>query len=127
MVSTAGAVVSVSLLWGLSINTGLLYLFCVMYGLFAGAFSSIWSVVACEVQKSKPTADLSMVFAFLGSGRGVGNILSGPLSRALIKGDPWKGAVGGAYGSGYGVLIVFTGFTTFLGGLSVLGRLLNWV
>lgn len=81
-------------------NIGLLYLFCAMYGLFVGAFSSTWSVVTREVQKSEPTADLStVVLAFLESGRGVGNILSGPLSRALVKGDPWNEAVGGAYGS----------------------------
>lgn len=72
-------------------NIGVLYLFCAIYGLFVGAFSSTWSAVTREVQKSEPMADLSMVFAFLESGRGVGNTLSGPLSRALVKGDPWNG------------------------------------
>lgn len=127
MVSTVGAVVSIFLVWGVSVNVGVLYFFCALYGFFAGAFSSTWSIVAREVQLDEPSSDLSMVFAFLEAGRGVGNILSGPLSTALVKGYPWQGAVGGAYGSGYGILIVFTGFTTLLGGMSVLGRQLKWV
>lgn len=127
MLSTVGAVVSVFLVWGVSVNIGVLYLFCALYGFFAGSFSSTWSIVAREVQVSEPSSDANMVFAFLESGRGVGNILSGPLSTALVKGYPWQGAVGGAYGSGYGNLIVFTGFTALLGGISILGRLLKWV
>lgn len=122
MMSTIGAVISVFLVWGLSVNITVLYLYSAMYGFFAGAFSSTWSVVAREVEISEPSADLSMVFSFLESGRGIGNILSGPLSTALIQGHPWQGVVGGAYGSGYGVLIVFTGFTTLLGGISLVAR-----
>ncbi|ODM14722.1 hypothetical protein SI65_09911 [Aspergillus cristatus] len=127
MVSTVGAIVSVFLVWGLSTNIGVLFLFSSLYGLFAGAFSSTWSVVAREVEKSEPSADLSMVFSFLEAGRGIGNILSGPLSSALINGHPWQGTVGGAYGSGYGVLIVFTGSTALLGGLSLFARMIKWV
>ena len=127
MMSTVGAVISVFLVWGLSVNITVLYLFSALYGFFAGSFSSTWSIVAREVEISERTADLSMVFAFLESGRGIGNILSGPLSTALVKGYPWQGVVGGAYGSGYGVLIVFTGFTTLLGGISIIARLIKWV
>lgn len=127
MISTVGAVISVFLVWGLSTNIGVLFLFSALYGLFAGAFSSTWSVVAREVEKSESSADLSMVFSFLESGRGIGNILSGPLSSALTNGHPWLGTVGGAYGSGYGVLIVFTGVTTLLGGMSLFARMFKWV
>lgn len=126
-VSTVGAVASVLIIWGLSTSIGVLYLFCSVYGLFAGAFSSTWSVVAHEVQKSEPSADFSMVFAFLEAGRGVGNILSGPLSAVIVNGNQWYGAAGGAYGSGYGVLIVFTAFTTLFGGLCILARWLKWI
>ena len=126
-VSTVGAVVSIFIIWGFSTSIGVLYLFCSVYGLFAGAFSSTWSVVAQEVLKSEPSADFSMVFAFLEAGRGVGNIVSGPLSTVLVNGHQWYGAAGGAYGSGYGVLIVFTAFTALLGGLCILGRWLKWV
>lgn len=75
-----------------------------------------------DVKKKKASADPSIVFACLAAGRGIGNLVSGPLSEALIDGFPWRGNAGFAYGSGYGTLIVFTGITALFGGSSILGR-----
>lgn len=72
-------------------------------------------------------ADPSMVFAFLAMGRGVGNVVSGPLSEALIKGEPWLGQAFGGYGSGYGPLIAFTGASAFFGGGSFVWKRLGWL
>jgi hypothetical protein len=58
-----------------------------------------------------------MVFAFLSAGKGIGNILSGPLSEALVKRLDVQGIHMG-YQSGYSSLIVFTGVTAFFGGCS---------
>lgn len=57
-----------------------------------------------------------MVQGVLCIGRGLGNIISGPISNPLVSGMLWKGQVMGGYGSGYGVLIVYTGLTAFLSG-----------
>ena len=35
--------------------------------------------------------------------RGIGSVVSGPLSEALIKGQPWQGKALLGYGSGFGV------------------------
>jgi len=67
------------------------------------------------------------VFAFLAAGRGLGNIVSGPLSTALVKGLPWQGQAVGAYGSGYGPLVAFTGVTALIGGGSYLWKKLGWL
>jgi MFS family permease len=122
MLSTVGATVGIFLLWGLSTSLPLLYIFCIVYGLFAGSFSSTWTGII-KITKSKvENADAGLVFAFLAFGRGVGNVISGPLSEALIKGKPWLSEAGLAYGSGYGPLITFTGISALLGGCSFLFR-----
>ncbi|EAW12319.1 putative MFS monocarboxylate transporter [Aspergillus clavatus NRRL 1] len=127
LVSSTGAVVSVFLLWGFATHLALLYVFCIVYGFFAGGYSSSWSALTHEVQKSERSAHVSMVFAFLETGRGVGNVVSGPLSEAFLKMGVWKGTALGAYGTEYGVLVVFTGVTALLGGFASFARLMKWV
>ncbi|KAL1962243.1 hypothetical protein VTN77DRAFT_9899 [Rasamsonia byssochlamydoides] len=121
-ISTVGSTVAIFLLWGFSLTLAPLFIFCIAYGIFAGPFSATWPAIMKEVQKNANSAEPTIVFAFLAAGRGIGNVVSGPLSEKLLQGFPWRDAAGGAYGSGYGTLIVFTGITAFLGGLSVLAR-----
>lgn len=78
--------------------------------------------------RMRGAVDPGMVFACLAAGRGIGNVVSGPLSEALMgKGADWHAEL--AYGSGFGPLIVFTGVSAALGGLSCVGRVVvpNWL
>ncbi|KAK2011080.1 major facilitator superfamily transporter [Colletotrichum eremochloae] len=122
MLASAGATAGTFLAWGFSSNLGVLYVFCVVYGLFAGAYTSAWpgimKVVVERERERERGVDPSMVFGMLAAGRGIGNVISGPLSEALIQGAPWKGEAEFGYGSGYGTLIVFTGVTALMGGAS---------
>ncbi|KAL8836820.1 MAG: hypothetical protein Q9205_004448 [Flavoplaca limonia] len=127
LVSTIGSTIGVFVIWGFSISLPPLYIFSLIYGLFAGSFTSTWPGIMRDVKKKRDNADPSMIFACLAAGRGVGNVASGPLSEALIHGFPWRGSAGFAYGSGYGALIVFTGLTAFFGGSSILGRRVGWL
>ncbi|KAF2802759.1 MFS general substrate transporter [Mytilinidion resinicola] len=127
LISTIGSTISVFIIWGFSVSLAPLYIFSLVYGLFAGSFTSTWPGIMREVQKKKERADPSMIFACLAAGRGVGNVASGPLSEVLIRGMPWRGDVAFGYGSGYGTLIVFTGITAFFGGASIFGRRIGWV
>ncbi|KFY93003.1 hypothetical protein V498_04620 [Pseudogymnoascus sp. VKM F-4517 (FW-2822)] len=122
VISTIGSTVGIFVIWGFSVSLAPLYVFCIIYGLFAGSFTSTYPGIMRAVQKKKNSADPVMVFACLAAGRGIGNVASGPLSEILIRGMPWKDQGGFAYGSGYGPLIVFTGVTAFFGGASVFGR-----
>ncbi|KUL90590.1 hypothetical protein ZTR_00350 [Talaromyces verruculosus] len=122
LLSTIGSTVSVFLIWGLSSSLAPLLIFCVVYGIFAGSFSSTWPAIMREVKNQESSVEPAIVFAFLAAGRGIGNVASGPLSDGLLTGLPFEGVLGGAYGSGYGSLIVFTGVSALLGGLSVLAR-----
>ncbi|KAF6817192.1 major facilitator superfamily transporter [Colletotrichum sojae] len=131
MLASAGATLGTFLLWGFSSNLGVLYLFCVVYGLFAGSYTSAWpgimKVVVEHEREKQRGVDPSMVFGMLAAGRGIGNVISGPLSEALIRGSPWKDEAAHGYGSGYGTLIVFTGVTAFMGGASFLWKRIGWL
>lgn len=125
LVSTVGTTLSVFFLWGFSTQLSLLMLFCVMYGFFAGSYSTTYPGIMKAVSKSHQTADSTMVFAVLAAGRGIGNVACGPVSEALIH----AGEVGkeGLYSTHYGPLVLFTGISAALGGVSVFGRKLGWV
>ncbi|KAI0394099.1 MFS general substrate transporter [Xylariaceae sp. FL0594] len=133
LLSTVGATMSVLVIWGFSSSLGLLYLFCIVYGLFAGSFTSAWAGIMREIShkegvENNRRIEGSMVFGFLAAGRGLGNAISGPLSENLIRGMPWKGETAAfGYGSGYGSLIVFTGATALLGGASFVWRRLGFL
>ena len=127
LVNTIASSIGVFLIWGFSMSLAPLFIFSILYGLSAGSYTSTWPGVMRDVVRNTPSAESSMVFASLSAGRGVGNLVSGPLSEALIKGMPWEGDVKYGYGSGYGSLIVFTGVTGLVGGGSYLARRMKWL
>ncbi|KAF5001598.1 hypothetical protein FGRMN_904 [Fusarium graminum] len=135
MISAAGTALSTFFLWGFSTNLLMLYFYCVSYGIFAGSYTSAWPGVMRMVSSapvdrrssSGATFDPCMVFGILSAGRGIGNIVSGPLSGALIKGMPWQGQAAGGYGTGYGSLIVFTGVTAVASGATFVFRRVGWM
>ncbi|KAF5844762.1 hypothetical protein GGP41_008758 [Bipolaris sorokiniana] len=125
LISTVGAVVSVFLIWGFSTSLPPLLIFCFMYGLFAGSFTNTWPGIMRTVQQNTGQMESSMVFSFLSLGRGIGNMVSGPVSEALMK----VGNVGGfgLYGTQYGSLVIWTGISATLGGVSIIGRRIGWL
>ncbi|KAF4542177.1 Mfs monocarboxylate [Lasiodiplodia theobromae] len=67
-----------------SSSVALLVVFALAYGFFAGGFSSTWGGVLRELERENPTLDTGFAFGLLAGGRGVGNVVSGPISVALI-------------------------------------------
>lgn len=137
-ISTIGTAIGTFFLWGLGTNMASLYVFCVIYGLFAGSYTSTWpGVMRYLVSKLSGSGEESngsggsydplMIFGVLSAGRGIGNVISGPLSEALIKGMPWQGKAAAGYGSGYGTLIAFTGATAVVGGGSYMFKRIGWL
>ena len=77
-------------------------LFCVFslaYSHFAGGFSSTWLGVIQEVKKADRGAEAGLVFVLLSAERGVGSVVSGPLSEALLSKRMWMGEAVAGYGS----------------------------
>jgi MFS family permease len=127
LISTIGATFSVFVLWGLASSVPLLLTFSIVYGFFAGSFSSTYSGAIKELRKDHSSANPGMIIGMLAAGRGIGSIACGPLSEALLKGNPWQGQAALGYGTGYGALISFTGATAMLGGVSFVARRVGWI
>lgn len=137
LLSSIGSTLAVFLLWGLStarVGITLVTIFSITYGFFAGGFSSTWSGVLTEMKRASPSLETGLVFGLLAGGRGIGNVISGPLSTVLIEGgkkavDAHGGADSGDWGydTKYGPLIIFTGVTALLGGWGWMWRELRSV
>jgi MFS family permease len=124
LVSTIGSTLSIFLLWGFSTHLPLLLVFYFMYGLFAGCYTTTYPGIMKTISKSHQAADSTMVFALLGAGRGIGNVACGPVSEVLIRAGEVRKE--GVYGGNYGLLVIFTGVSAALGGVSCFGRRLGW-
>ncbi|KAI0528005.1 MFS general substrate transporter [Xylaria bambusicola] len=129
LISSAGATLGVFLAWGLSSSLAVLYVFCIMYGLFAGSFTATWPGIMRALGHTRESGEITgidptLVFSGLCAGRGIGSLVSGPLSEALITDMDWKGHARAGYGSGYGTLIVYTGITALVSSSSFMWKML---
>ncbi|RDA95629.1 hypothetical protein CP533_1142 [Ophiocordyceps camponoti-saundersi (nom. inval.)] len=115
LVSSLGSALPVFLSWGLSLHFANQIVFALVFGFFAGGYSSTWSGMVAQVQQSGPSADSSIVHGMLLGGRGLGFVLSGPVSGVLlsVKGRLTDEPLG--YGTVYGPMILFTGITAIIG------------
>jgi MFS family permease len=113
-VSALGSTLSVFLLWGLSTSLPAIIVFAITYGFFAGGFTSTYAGTVKELRRVSTGSDLGSIFGLLSAGRGIGNVICGPISETLLGQGPWYGKALFAYGSAYGPLITFTGITAAL-------------
>jgi hypothetical protein len=118
LISSLGSALPVFLLWGLSRRLAAMVVFVLMYGFFAGGFSSTWSSMLHTIKREDTSADTSIVFGLLLGGRGVGFVLGGPLSGALLSAKVLLGPGSSGYATGYGSVMLFTGVTAVLGALA---------
>ncbi|KAH7103725.1 MFS general substrate transporter [Auriculariales sp. MPI-PUGE-AT-0066] len=106
LLSTVGAALASFLLWGFAQSGIQLGIFAIVYGFTAGGFSAMWPRFASAIAKDDVRL-ATLVYSLFGASRGVGNILAGPISSALLSNSTRV-----RYGmSNYGPLILFTGAT----------------
>ncbi|EHK24065.1 uncharacterized protein TRIVIDRAFT_45291 [Trichoderma virens Gv29-8] len=115
LLSSLGSAVPVFLLWGLGRQISTMVAFVILYGFFAGGFSSTWSSMLHEIKRDDRTAETSLVFGLLLGGRGLGYLLGGPISGSLlsIKEAMTEEPLG--YATKYGPMILCTGITAIMG------------
>jgi cyanate permease len=118
-----GSAVAIFAIWGVSTSIAPLYVFSLLYGVTAGSYSTSWAGMIKAIQQEYVTADTNVVFSFLAAGRGIGAVVSGPLSEGLIASSgALKDQTKFAYGSEYGSLVIFAGCTALAGGFSWFAR-----
>ncbi|KAI1091593.1 MFS general substrate transporter [Rostrohypoxylon terebratum] len=116
LISSLGSALPVFLLWGLGGHqVAVLVLFTLLYGFFAGGFSSTWSGIQRELRSTDGAVDTGLVFGMLLGGRGLGFVLSGPVGGALLEVDRLKAQDFSGYATQYGPMIIYTGLTATLG------------
>lgn len=134
LISSLGSALSIFLFWGLagsgSAGLGLLVVFVLAYGFFAGGFSSTYPGVFREVKRGEREnaegggeVDPGLVMGLLLGGRGIGFVVGGPVSAGLLKSASTVGMWG--YKTEYGMMIVVTGITALLGGWGWMWKMLR--
>jgi MFS family permease len=116
LICSLGSTVAVLLFWGLAAEMALLLVFAVVYGFFAGGFSTTYSGILKEMKRIDEGVETGLVMGLLLGGRGVGFMAAGPASAALLQGGSrmiehakW------GYSTQYGPMIILTGATALLG------------
>lgn len=104
ILSTVVAAIASLTLWGLANSLVSLIMFSIIYGFFGYGYVSMRVRMGTAVS-DQPTAALA-TFSIFCFGQGVGNVLAGPISAALLSGA----SVRGAYGvMRYKAMVIFTG------------------
>lgn len=120
LLSSVGAAFAVFFVWGFAVTGPVLYLFVLIYGIFAGGYTATWTGAVTAIQRRAPLSETGVILGMMASGRGIGSLVSGPLSEQVMGSGVSISAWSGAYDGPYSRLIVFTGITAVLGGLGVL-------
>ncbi|CEJ91946.1 hypothetical protein VHEMI07627 [[Torrubiella] hemipterigena] len=109
-VTTFVSAVAAFCLWGLATSLAPLLIFAFLYGSFAGAYVVFWSAFGSLLSE-----DPQPVYSLMAFGKGIGNILTAPISAALLSRPMTSG-----YGKGtFGPLIIFLGTCMFLSSLQI--------
>ncbi|KAH6712061.1 major facilitator superfamily domain-containing protein [Leptodontidium sp. MPI-SDFR-AT-0119] len=109
------ATIAVLAIWGLAKSLHLLILFSIVYGVFASAFSPL-RVGMGKAVSDDPSAVVAM-YAILVFCQGIGNVLVGPISSALLS----QRSTLDAYAiSRFRNVVIFTGGSMFLSGIVVI-------
>lgn len=102
--STLVAAVAVYGCWGVAHSFGLLVVFSLLYGFFGAGYTALWGRMGTAVS-GEPTGAFA-AFGFLNFGKGIGNMLAGPVGGALLK----KVVHVDSYGTTkYELVVFFTG------------------
>lgn len=126
LIATLGSTVATFVFWGLASSEPMFYLFAISWGLFAGGYSTTWSGCANSLRQSGfQNLDFSSVLSLMAAGKGIGAIVSGPLSSRLLALGPLPNDSAFVYGTEYGNLVIFTGIAALMGGTAWAGRQLK--
>ncbi|KAF2129378.1 MFS general substrate transporter, partial [Dothidotthia symphoricarpi CBS 119687] len=94
--------------WGLAQSLAPLVFFVLLYGFFGAGYTAMWARMVSAV--SGEAAAAQAMFGLFCFGKGVGNVLAGPIGAGLLARSGGAGAGGGEYGHGmYMPVVVFTG------------------
>lgn len=126
-ITTVGSLLAAFVFWGLATSQAMLYCFAIFWGISGGGFNATWPGSARTINRTSGGGmDTGIFIGLMAAGRGIGGVVSGPLSEKLLQ-LGWHAKGHFAYGTSYGVLVVFCGVSATFGGAACLGRMLKMI
>ncbi|KAL4970839.1 major facilitator superfamily domain-containing protein [Aspergillus stella-maris] len=122
--STVTSAIATLTMWRLASSLPPLIVFAIVYGFFGAGFTAIWARMSTAITDDATAGPI--VFALLNFGKGVGNVLAGPIGGALVSGSSY-GDSKGSGPAGYRWVIVFTGVCMFASACAVCSKYLKGV
>jgi MFS family permease len=116
-ISTVISAIASLALWGLARSLAVLIIFSFIYGFFGAGYVAMWARMGSAVS-NVPTAALATYSLFC-VGKGVGNVVAGPISASLIRPITEIGSYGVMK---YKAIILFTGACMLGSTVSVVAR-----
>lgn len=90
--------------WGAARSLVPLIFFALLYGFFGTGYTAVWARMVTAVSE-EPSAHQAM-FGLFNAGKGIGNVLAGPISAGLLK---MSNDTGGYANGIYKSVVIFTG------------------
>lgn len=112
--STLIASVAVYVCWGLAKSFRVLLVFSIVYGFFGAGYTALWARMGTTIS-NEPTAQFA-AFGLLNLGKGVGNVLAGPIGGALLTNVVDTKSYGVMR---YGAVVLFAGSCMFLSSATI--------
>lgn len=102
--STIVAAIACLTMWRLAKSLPVLIVFAIVYGFFGAGFTAIWARMSTAITDDVTAGP--MIFSLLNFGKGIGNVLAGPIGGFLISNSKSTGTPSSL---SYRWVIVFTG------------------
>lgn len=81
--STIVAAIACLTLWGLAKSLPVLIIFAIVYGFFGAGFTATWARMSTAITDDVTAGPI--VFTLLNFGKGIGNVLAGPIGGTLVS------------------------------------------
>lgn len=105
LISTVVSAAVVFGLWGPARNVPMLCVFAILYGFFGAGYTALWGRMGTQVAGREGDSAF-VAFGLFNAGKGLGNVLAGPISGGLLMGS----VEGGGFGlRRYKGVVVFAG------------------
>ncbi|KAK5127047.1 hypothetical protein LTR85_008406 [Meristemomyces frigidus] len=122
-VSTLVSATATFSLWGVSRSFPPLLIFAMLFGFFGAGYTALWGRMVSAVSEhgeetpgQSNAAQAQAMFSCFCFGKGVGNVLAGPISAGLISNIVHVGSYGALK---YKAVVVFTGVSMLLSAISI--------
>ncbi|KAH7329688.1 major facilitator superfamily domain-containing protein [Stachybotrys elegans] len=111
--STVAAAVASFAIWRQAESLSVLIVFALIYGFFAAGFTAIWVRMSTAITDDATAGPI--VFSSLNFGKGIGNVLAGPIGGFLVSTPNLMDTL-----ASYDLVIIFTGVCMFASALTIL-------